>query len=442
MRNNMFKFFLYPMLVASFLSAQDLPKVNEIFKSYILKNVYINGFDNESPKLVHITVTNGVIANISDALPNDNSSFIYDCDSAFIYPAFFDGGLLMKFLQQKDSAKFPPGNPPNSAAGIQPELNAADFLKDNSKSFSKMTKLGFLKANIFLDGGLISGGNVLSNLNGKENLIQNSTGIFFRFKSARGVYPSSIIGMLAKLRQLFFDAEDYKRRKEAFISTNSDAAFTAIDPAYEELNNVLSGKKKIFFEANSESEILRVLKLKDEFKFNCVIIGAREVHKVLDKVKAANISIIYSLNLPGEISEVKNDSAKPKDVVSLYLSKEEDDDLKKRYKETYDNLWRGVKFLKENKIPFTIATMDVQSDSIKPFLSKLKNYGVTEKEILEILSFNSAKILGFEKKFGKIEKGFSADFFLTDKKYFDKKSKLKFFFINGEKFDLESEERK
>lgn len=436
------KFFLYLSLLSSVLLPQELPKVNEIFKSFVLKNVYLNGFDNDSPKLVHITVSAGVIENISANLPNDNASFIYDGDSAYIYPAFLDAGMLLKFSAQKDSAKFAPGNPPNWAAGVQPELEATDFYKENMKSFSKFLKLGFLKANMFLDGGLLSGSNLIANLEKTNHLVKSSEGLFFRFKSARGSYPSSIIGMMAKFRQLFLDAEDYKRRKEASGKTNNNAPFVPVDQVMEELVDVLDGKQIVFFEANSESEILRVLKLKNEFKFRVTLVGCREIGRVADAVKAANVPVIYSLNLPSKIPNLEGDSTKTAGLVSLYLSKESDEKIKKRYDQSLNEIWSAAKTMKEKNIPFAFATMDVQTDSIRSILTDLKNYGFSEKELLEILSFNSSKLFDFENRFGKIEKGFNADFFLTDKKYFDKKSKVKFYFINGEKFDLEREEKK
>lgn len=438
----MIKIFLYPVLASSLLFAQDLPKVNEVFQNIVLKNVFINGYENETPKLVHITVSEGIVTAIAENFPQNNLGYVYDCDSAFIYPAFFDACALLKFTQQKDSAKFPPGNPTNQAAGILPEIHSSDYISENVKSFSKLTKNGFLKANLFLDGGLFSGNNSIAYLKSNGNLIHTSSGLLIRFKSARGVYPSSIIGMMAKIRQLFYDAMDYKQKKDAFISTNKEGAFTAIDPVMEELNDVLSGKKKVFFEANSESEILRALKLKEEFKFNCVIVGAREVHKVMNEIKSSGVPVIFSLNLPGTMIDEPDDSSKKTDLASLYLSKEDNFDLKKRYKESMDKIWNNISVLKENKIPFAVATMDVQTDSLKSYILNLKNYGLIEREIVEILSYNSSKLFGIENKFGKIEKGFTADFFLTDKKFFDKKSKVKSYFINGEKFDFESEDKK
>src|ERR1700759_4018783 len=70
------------------------------------------------------------------------------------------------------------------------------------------------------------------------------------------------------------------------------------DKSLDALIPMLNGQVPAVFNANSEREIIRAIDLANEFKLKAIIAGGQESWKVADRLKAANIPVLLSLNFP------------------------------------------------------------------------------------------------------------------------------------------------
>lgn len=436
------KYFLLFILLIIKVNAQEIPKPNEIFSSLFLTNFNIVLNNGEIIENGSILIENGIIKKFGSNLTNNNSSFIVDGKNQYLYPGFFDAGYLFKpqLPKSSDTLKRSPGNPTYENSGITPEIFASDFYHSERKNYEKIYSNGFT-TNLFLPNlGMLSGkATIIALHKGKVNneIIKNDVGIYAKFSSARGYNPSTIMGLMAKYRQLFFDAEDYKNRKNNYEKFQT--ARPEFDPVLEELIKIRDKKTTLFFEANSESEIRRILQLKKEFGFNFVLVGGREVHKTIKELKSENIPVILSLNIPENQTDTMKFETSLKDY-SDFIIKDEIEALKERQKQARLEIINNAKILKENGIKYAFASLDTKNENIKKNMIELINEGLSEQELINALTIYPSDIFHLSNKLGKIEEGKFASFFISDKPFFDKKSKVKAVVIDGIYYEIEQKQ--
>lgn len=437
------KYFLFILILfITKLPAQELPKVNEVFSSVFLTNFNIVLNNGEIIENGSVLIENGIIKKFGTNISDNGSSFHIDGKNQYLYPGFFDGGYLFKFQIPKsaDTTKRSPGNPTYENSGITPQLSAVDFFHNERKNYEKLYSAGFTNNLILPDLGMLSGKSGIVSLHKEKSdneFISLDAGLFARFSGARGFNPSTMMGLMAKYRQLFYDAEYYINKKTSYEKNQTERI--AYDEVLEILNEVKTKKTTLLFEANEENDIRRMLNLKKEFGFNVILMGGRDAYKVTKELKSENIHVILSLNFPEKQTDsVKIDSTK-KDYTQFFI-KEEVESLKEKQKQARKDLINNAKILKENGIKFAFASLGTKPEEIKKNLLELKNEGYNEKEIIDALTIFPAEIFNVSNKLGGIREGVFASFFITDKPYFEKNSKVKAVIIDGVYYEIEQKQ--
>lgn len=441
-RKRLLLFFIISICITSF--AQDIPKPEDVFESTLIKNVTIVIPGEDKIENGSILIDKGIIKSFGKDISPLPSSFIFDGKGYFLYPGLINGGYIFKpdLPVIKDSVKFTPGNPPDYASGITPEHEAEDFIFSEYKNFEKQNEQGITTALALLDLKYISGQPAVLNLHKEkkqEHLFLDDTGLFIRFKPER-VYPATTMGMMSKLRQLFEDAKRYKEWSLVYNRTNSNIPRPPSDEVSKIFNKVLEKKIPVLFEANKENEILRALKLKEEFEFNLIILGGSEAWKVTNELKAANVPVIAALDLP----EKQPDTLKiddDKKYLNL-LNAEEFKLLKKRQEESRKDYWMNAAMLKKTGVNFAFGLFNLKPEKLKNNLIELKNFDLSEDDILKAMGESFSEIFNSSDKLGGIREGHAANFFLTDKEFFNKDSKVKYVFIDGVKYKIETKDSK
>ena len=105
-----------------------------------------------------------------------------------------------------------------------------------------------------------------------------------------GVYPSTLMGVMAKFRQLMFDAEALQQHIK-YYTQNPEMPAPDRDPGIEALFPLLNKEVPIYFEVDQKEHIERLLKLKDEFGFDVVIVSGKEAYAKADDLKSRNIPV-------------------------------------------------------------------------------------------------------------------------------------------------------
>ncbi|RME37033.1 MAG: hypothetical protein D6788_10350, partial [Planctomycetota bacterium] len=188
--------------------------------------------------------------------------------------------------------------------GVRPQWRAMDVYTPSEKDLSAHRKAGFTAA-LIVPRDYIFGGSsdlmLLSDLPIRRAVLATDVALHGSFTIGEGGgYPRTLLGWFAQFRQVLLDAQWYARLRRYEERHPLSARRAPRDPALDALQPLLAGRTRFFFEANSEREIRRAIRLADEFDLRLVLTGGREAWKVADLLKEKHIPVVVSLKFDEE----------------------------------------------------------------------------------------------------------------------------------------------
>ena len=338
------------------------------------------------------------------------------CSQAFLEPAREEPASMGRGGQ----AQPPPAGP----QGFTPEIQALKLLKPNKADRASLHRQGFTTALIAPARGIFAGQSVLINLNGDRTeamVIRQPVALHIQFVTERNVYPSSLMGTMASLRQSFLDAADYAQRQAAWNGSPRRFKRPVYDPFLETLLPYVMDKKPIIFACANQEDIKRAVRLAEEFKLNAMLAGASEAWRVVGEVKKARLPLLLSL------------SFKPP-LTSLYAN-QGDAQKKKAEEEIYP---ANAAALAKAGISFSLTSFGLsKTDDVLKNVQAAIKAGLPPDEALRALTINPARTLGVEASLGSLEPGKIANIILASGEIFGDKTQLEKVFVDGQLFKVE-----
>lgn len=427
-----------------------------------------------------ILIEKGVIKMVGTDVRIPKGYYKVKADSMYLYAGFIDGlshtGIKEEKMERPDGLVV--GNPPRDWAGIQPERKADAMIAANDKSIGDMRALGFTISNVVPDGRMLPGSGALVLLSGKsidQMLLKPNTGMYAQLQGARGAYPATIIGVMAKFRELYKNAQNAATHDKAF--SLGGVAKPNYDESVKALIPVTNKSMTVYYNTPDLLSIYRVLALQKELDFKIALTDVKQSWGLEDRILNEKIPVLLSLDLPEE-KEDKKEKAKKKDseeddeaaaekeiedatkddkvedesedevkdeaadeieeaVEGNIETKEERDALEERRKDSEIKHYKIASDLAKKNIPFSFTSVSAKSKDIKKNIHLMIKNGLTEDQALAALTTNPANLLGISKFAGTVEKGKMANLVITNKPYFDEKSKVKYVFVNGDLYEYE-----
>ena len=229
-------------------------------------------------------------------------------------------------------------------------------------------------------------------------------------------YPSTPFGTFALTRQTFLDAK-----------FNQALAKPIVDPTYDNLKPLLSGKIPALFTVSSAREIVRATHLADEFGFRMIVNGGNDAYRVIDSLSKYHASVIINLDLPDEPDKKPGDG---KDATPARV-------LEDRW-----NIWKerqaNAKTLDDAHIPLALRGGAGLSGYLAGVRRVVKG-GLSRESALKAMTLGAAKIFGVDDRIGSIESGKLANLVIMSGDFLDEKSKVQTVFVEGVKNELKKE---
>ncbi len=303
------------------------------------------------------------------------------------------------------------------------ELLAFENLRIKKTTIEDLYKAGITTVLIAPEQNIFAGQSVILNLRGENKeamVLKQPFGLHVNFVTARGEYPSSLMGTMALLRQSFLDTEHYFLYKNQFAKSPGGLKRPQYDPFLESLLPYVIEKKPIIYNCANLEDIKRAIRITEEFKLNSYISGANEAWRVVDWIKKAELPLFVSLNYkpPNMSKYVRQGDA---------LKKDAEENL---YPANASNLHKnGVKFA------LTSLGLSKSADVLKNLRTVIKA-GFPEEEALKAMTIYPAEYLGIESLVGSLELGKIANVVLTSGKIFDEKSTVRKVFVDGMLFEV------
>lgn len=352
------------------------------------------------------------------------NSTIIDATGKSIYPSFID--IYSSFGVEKPKRQGGGRSAQYDASRtgyywndhVMPENNAIDKFNYDSKKADELIKAGFGVVNTHIQDGIIRGTGTLVALNNDDGnevrVLDTRSAQYLSFSkslTSNQAYPSSIMGSMALLRQMYLDADWYAKGN----SKTKDLSLEALN----------SNKQLVqIFEAGSRANDLRADKVGDAYNIQYVILGGGDEFERIGEIKAMNASMIIPINFP-DAYDVEN--AFLASTLSL-------GDLR-----AWNQKPANPKILADNNISFALTTHDLKSPKeFKSNLMKAIKFGLSKDKALEALTTIPAQILGKSNSIGSLKNGAYANFLIASGDIFDEKTTVYENWVQGNKNVLEN----
>ncbi|MDX1470626.1 MAG: amidohydrolase family protein [Flavobacteriaceae bacterium] len=371
-----------------------------------------------------LLIKDGKVVSSGKSVNIPKNSTIVDLEGKSIYPSFID--LYSDFGIDKPkregggrSSQYDP-----SRTGfywndhIMPEANAVEHFKFDSKKAEELRKAGFGVVNTHLQDGIIRGSGVLIALNAEDGnearVIDPASAQYLSFSksvASNQSYPTSLMGAMALLRQVYIDADWYAKG-------NAETTDLSLEALNENKNLVQ------IFEAGSRANVLRADKVGDQFNIQYVILGGGDEYERVNEIKQTNAPLILPVDFP-DAYDVDN----PFLTASLSL-----EDMR-----SWNQMPANPKILADNGVKFAFTTHELKSP--KEFGGKIQKaieYGLSETKALEALTTVPAEILGKANEIGSLKPGAYANFVITSGPIFDSKTTMYENWVQGNRLIIEN----
>ncbi|MEH6680868.1 MAG: amidohydrolase family protein [Sediminicola sp.] len=358
-----------------------------------------------------LLIQNGKVVQAAKSVSIPKNAVMVDLQGKSIYPSFID--IYSNFGVEQPKRTPGGGRTAQYDASregyywndhIMPENKAiAQFSYDDKKA-AEIRALGFGVVNSHIQDGIARGTGILVALNGDGNdadrILDDASAQYFSFEKSiakKQSYPTSLMGAMALLRQMYSDADWYAKGN----STTKDLSLEAL----------IRNKGKIsIFEAEDKGNAIRADKIGDAQEIQYVLLGGGNEYERIADIKATNAPFILPLNFP-EPYDVSNPYQA--DYVSLH-------DMRH-----WNQAPSNPKIMADNGINFSFTLHELKSTAeFKEKLMQAITFGLSKTKALEALTTVPAQLLGKSDKIGSLAPGSYANFLITSGDLFEKGTTL------------------
>jgi imidazolonepropionase-like amidohydrolase len=367
-----------------------------------------------------LLIQNGKVISVGTSVNIPKNCMVINVEGKSIYPSFIDMYTSFGIDKPKREDNFD-GDPvyDTKRVGfywnehIKPETDALKSFKYDQSKAEEMLKLGFGVVGTHFQDGVARGTGAIIALNNNDNktrvIASKATNHFSFSRSANSKqsYPSSLMGMMALVRQVYFDLDWYKKGN----SPTKDASLEALI-SNEKLPQIFATEDKL----NS----LRAAKMGKEFGLNYILKGSGNEFERIDEIKKTNSKFIIPINFP-EAYDVSD----PYQANQMELA-----DLR-----FWNQAPTNLKILSDNGISFALTTDKLKKiEDFKTNLLKAIKLGFDKTKALESLTTIPASLLGKSSEIGSLNAGTYANFVITSGEIFDEKTILYENWVQGSKY--------
>ena len=408
------------------MHAQDYFPINESVHNKnsnytVFTNATIYVTPNQKIEKGTLLIQDGKVVSVGNNIAIPKNAITINLEGKTIYPSFID--LYTTFGIEKPKRNLTGGRRDVSYdtkrvgfywnESIRPETNSYESFTYDQPKADELLKAGFGVVSTHIADGVAQGTGALIALNNFENkdrIISNKLTNHFAFtKSAltNQAYPSSLMGMMALLRQMYLDLDWYKKGN----AENKDLSLEAL-ANNEKLIQIFATEDKL----NS----LRAAKIAKEFGLNYILKGSGNEFERIEEIKNTNAKFIIPISFP-EAYDVSN----PYQSNQIELA-----DMR-----FWNQAPTNLKVLSDNGVVFALTTDKLKKiEDFRTNLLKAIKLGFDKTKALEALTTIPASILGKSNEIGSLKTGSFANFIITSGEIFDEKTVLFENWVQGSKF--------
>jgi imidazolonepropionase-like amidohydrolase len=393
--------------------------------AYALQDVTVIRADGQRQEGLTVVVRGELIEAMGGDVAIPADAELLEGDSLILYPGFVDGDGEADFEfpePEIDRRRVEIWNAPRVLRGFTPSREVMAHLASDGEDVEDQRKAGIVAGAVHPDEGMMAGRGVLLLYRGGVEapsalVIDPLLGPVFTFRGGQGVYPGTLFGVTASIRQAFEDARHRALVARAHARNPQGMTAPAYDPDYAVLQEVLEADLPVYFAADDAASILRVLGLADEYGFRPVIVGGEEAWKVASELRRRDVPVLVST----DFTEPRQWDPDEEEAGELDAAAE-------REKAEYVDRWSNAGRLAEAGVTFALTSGG--SGEILEGARKTVSYGLSEDDALAALTTTPANLFGVP-HIPRLDAGYPATFIVADGPVFDEDSNLVYTFVEG-----------
>jgi imidazolonepropionase-like amidohydrolase len=229
---------------------------------------------------------------------------------------------------------------------------------------------------------------------GKRMVLEKGGMKFAMGAKGRARYPATTMGVAANLRQYLIKTQEYVAARKKWEDDGKKGNPPARDLGYEAMSDVLTRKTYVRAHVHSATDVMTLLRLKDEFGFDLTLHHSTEAYKVAPEVARRGVSAVV-LPLGPRIGVGEDAMAGP------YV------------------LWKaGVKIAMHTDAPV------ISERWLRLCAGLAMRYGIPEEEALKMVTLNAAEIARVADRVGSIAVGKDADLVIFNGPWYEPRSRI------------------
>ncbi|MEX2527250.1 MAG: amidohydrolase family protein [Gemmatimonadota bacterium] len=348
-----------------------------------------------------LVIRDGLIEAVGTQLAVPPDAVVHDAAGLTLYAGFLDAysdaGTRREMEAQNEADRGPsPWNPQ-----LRAQRDAAQDLRLSDSDATALRSQGFTVVHAVPRLGLFRGSSAVVSLRDGANRDQllraqvAQAAQMERDVRVGSTYPTSAMGGVAFIRQTLLDAQWYGQAHAAWNDNPSGLSRPESNAALAALQGVVSGRTPLLFEAGSHEEVLRILRLQDEFGFSPWIRGSGHEYRLGEALNALEAPLVLPLAFP-EAPGV----ATPEDALNATL------ESLRHWHLAPENPGRVA----QAGVPFSLTADGLESPGeFLTHLRKAVSRGLPPETALAALTVRPAALLGLARSHGSLEVGKSAN---------------------------------
>ena len=444
--------FSWPLfLLGQQFPQQSLPgkELVPVSSTYAIINANVTQGPGRKIEGATVVIKNGLIMAVGKNVSVPPESIIIKGDSLYVYAGFIDGlshaGISKPKEENNQNRERPkdPGNPSAEAAGILPQNDVRSFLNPAEKSIEELRAAGFTAGHVVPYGTMLPGNGAIILFSGKTvdgAVLVGKSSLFSELAGAQRVYPSTSMAVMAKWRELYWQAIQAKNYENLYATNRTGLNRPASDRVLEAFYPVIDKKIPVLFEADRYLDIQRILALQSDLGFSLILADVKEGWDAIPKIKSVNAKVFLSLDLPEAKKAAKKEADASKNDTLSTLSPAEKDALEKRRTE-FNSLYTGqAAAFQKAGISFGFSSLTVKVTDIHANIRRIITAGLSEDQALAALTTTPAQLLSLSDRLGTVDNGKIANLVVSNKPYFHENAKVRYVFVDGTMYKYDTKE--
>jgi imidazolonepropionase-like amidohydrolase len=298
----------------------------------------------------------------------------------------------------------------------------------DASQLESLRAAGFTVAQVAPRAGIVRGTSAVVGLAGGVNasVLRSDAAQVVALEPNRGqVYPASLMGVIAVVRQVFADAKWYRDARTA-AARKPNAERVPENLTFAALQPVIAGEQPVLMVTDDMLEVLQASRLASEAGVTAALVTAGDEYKRVSQVAATGRTLVVPVNFPDapDVSDEAN---------ALEVRTEE--------LRHWQAAPANAAALAKAGVTFSFTSNGLKDvKSFRANVGKAIARGLPEATALAAVTTAPAKLLGLSGKLGVIAQGAVANLTVTRGPLFAEGSKVREVWVDGARFEVAKDE--